>query len=170
MILLLLAGKGEYISVSCSFWLYLTQEEPLSLGLCRARPPVMSVAVVSGEASPAWVVGSLPESARTLWNPRPWIWLQTDPSVPLYTLIVVGGKAVLWLACLPYLSNFKNNSTSVLQCFCYTLNCSQHSDICSEDLVSFFSVPFLVLCLGFPGGSDGKESVCNVRDLGLILG
>ena len=24
--------------------------------------------------------------------------------------------------------------------------------------------------IGFPGGSDGKESVCNVRDLGLILG
>ena len=23
---------------------------------------------------------------------------------------------------------------------------------------------------GFPGGSDGKESACNVRDLGLILG
>ena len=24
--------------------------------------------------------------------------------------------------------------------------------------------------LGFPGGSDGKESACNVRDLDLILG
>jgi len=24
--------------------------------------------------------------------------------------------------------------------------------------------------LGFPGGSDGKESACNVRDLGLIHG
>ena len=24
--------------------------------------------------------------------------------------------------------------------------------------------------LGFPGGSDGKESTCNVRDLGLIPG
>ena len=23
---------------------------------------------------------------------------------------------------------------------------------------------------GFPGGSDGKESDCNARDLGLILG
>ena len=23
---------------------------------------------------------------------------------------------------------------------------------------------------GFPGGSDGKESTCNPRDLGLILG
>ena len=28
----------------------------------------------------------------------------------------------------------------------------------------------LVKNLGFPGGSDGKESVCNVGDLGLILG
>ena len=24
--------------------------------------------------------------------------------------------------------------------------------------------------LGFPGGSDGEESACNVRDLGLIPG
>ena len=24
--------------------------------------------------------------------------------------------------------------------------------------------------MGFPGGSDGKESTCNVGDLGLILG
>ena len=24
--------------------------------------------------------------------------------------------------------------------------------------------------MGFPGGSDGKESACNVRDLGLIPG
>ena len=24
--------------------------------------------------------------------------------------------------------------------------------------------------MGFPGGSDGKESACNARDLGLILG
>ena len=24
--------------------------------------------------------------------------------------------------------------------------------------------------LGFPGGSDGKESTCNAGDLGLILG
>ena len=27
-----------------------------------------------------------------------------------------------------------------------------------------------MLDLGFPGGSDGKESACNVGDLGLILG
>ena len=27
-----------------------------------------------------------------------------------------------------------------------------------------------VRCLGFPGGSDGKESACNVGDLGLIPG
>ena len=25
-------------------------------------------------------------------------------------------------------------------------------------------------CLGFPGGSDGKESACNTGDLGLIPG
>ena len=26
------------------------------------------------------------------------------------------------------------------------------------------------MCLGFPGGSDSKESTCNVRDLGSIPG
>ena len=29
---------------------------------------------------------------------------------------------------------------------------------------------FKILLLGFPGGSDGKESACNVGDLGLIPG
>ena len=24
--------------------------------------------------------------------------------------------------------------------------------------------------MGFPGGSEGKETACNARDLGLILG
>ena len=24
--------------------------------------------------------------------------------------------------------------------------------------------------MGFPGGSDGKESTCNAEDLGLIMG
>ena len=35
----------------------------------------------------------------------------------------------------------------------------------STSLPIFMSVSFI---LGFPGGSDGKESVCNVGDLGLI--
>ena len=30
-------------------------------------------------------------------------------------------------------------------------------------------LPTLVF-LGFPGGADGKESACNVRELGLISG
>ena len=29
---------------------------------------------------------------------------------------------------------------------------------------------YLPYDLSFPGGSDGKESACNVEDLGLILG
>ena len=29
---------------------------------------------------------------------------------------------------------------------------------------------YLVLTLGFPGGSDGKESICNAGDLGSIPG
>ena len=28
----------------------------------------------------------------------------------------------------------------------------------------------LLLKLGFPGGSDGKETACNAGDLGLIIG
>ena len=33
------------------------------------------------------------------------------------------------------------------------------------------SVPFVYICLfGFPGGSAGKVSACNVGDLGLIPG
>ena len=30
--------------------------------------------------------------------------------------------------------------------------------------------PLFCQFLGFPGGSDGRESACNVRDLGLIPG
>ena len=29
---------------------------------------------------------------------------------------------------------------------------------------------FFPLCVGFPGGSDGKESACNARDSGSIPG
>ena len=29
---------------------------------------------------------------------------------------------------------------------------------------------FLYICLGFPGGSDGKEPTCNAGDPGLIPG
>ena len=29
---------------------------------------------------------------------------------------------------------------------------------------------FAIVHLGFPGDSDGKESACNVEDLGSILG
>ena len=47
--------------------------------------------------------------------------------------------------------------------------------------VSFLSYPvcdtltcylgsFSTVCLGFPGGSDSKESACNAGDLGLVPG
>ena len=29
---------------------------------------------------------------------------------------------------------------------------------------------FLAICMGFPTGSDGKDSACNVGDLGSISG
>ena len=37
-------------------------------------------------------------------------------------------------------------------------------------VVFIFKVFISPLCLGFLGGSDGKESVCNVGDLGPIPG
>ena len=40
----------------------------------------------------------------------------------------------------------------------------------STQKVSSFLIPFLNLCMGFPGSSDGKESACNVGDLGSIPG
>ena len=36
------------------------------------------------------------------------------------------------------------------------------------DLIGFYLGP--LSALGFPGGSDGKASACNVGDLGLIPG
>ena len=40
------------------------------------------------------------------------------------------------------------------------------------EIVLFILKIFLVLCvnMGFPGGSDGKESTCNAGDLSLIPG
>ena len=29
---------------------------------------------------------------------------------------------------------------------------------------------YMQMCTGFPGGSDGKESICNAGDLGSIPG
>ena len=46
----------------------------------------------------------------------------------------------------------------------HTLYCDAHQEI--GRLIS----ESLVLMWGFPGGSDGKESACNARDLGLIPG
>ena len=37
-------------------------------------------------------------------------------------------------------------------------------------LFFFFSKIIITCYLGFPGGSDGKESTCNAGDLGSILG
>ena len=36
--------------------------------------------------------------------------------------------------------------------------------------VAIFSLAILCIVLGFPGGSDGKASACNVGDPGLIPG
>ena len=30
--------------------------------------------------------------------------------------------------------------------------------------------PYVYICLGFPGGSNGKDSACNAGDAGSVLG
>ena len=44
------------------------------------------------------------------------------------------------------------------------------TNISEESLVHFFLNSLWVLTSGFPGGSVGKESACNVGDQGLIPG
>ena len=39
-----------------------------------------------------------------------------------------------------------------------------------EDIANFSSLLPTVVPMGFPGGSDGKESACNVGDPGSIPG
>ena len=58
-------------------------------------------------------------------------------------------------------------------CFCapeipYVLEAL--TNISEESLVHFFLNSFWVLTHGFPGGSVGKESACNVGDQGSIPG
>ena len=40
----------------------------------------------------------------------------------------------------------------------------------TEPNLCFNNTPTHTHQVGFPGGSDGKEPVCNARDTGLILG
>ena len=48
----------------------------------------------------------------------------------------------------------------------------QHSDsvIYIYICVCVYIYVHIYIYMGFPGGSDGKESACNVGDLGLIPG
>ena len=48
-----------------------------------------------------------------------------------------------------------------MQCLVFLLICSYYS----KDIYRY-----VLIVLGFPGGSDGKESACNAGDLGLIPG
>ena len=41
---------------------------------------------------------------------------------------------------------------------------------CVFSMCVYVYIDIDVLCMGFPGGSDSKESSCNVGDLGLIPG
>ena len=48
-----------------------------------------------------------------------------------------------------------------MQCLVFLLLCSYYS----KDIYRY-----VLIVLGFPGGSDGKESACNAGDLGLNPG
>ena len=48
-----------------------------------------------------------------------------------------------------------------MQCLVFLLICSYYS----KDIYRY-----VLIVLGFPGGSDGKESACNAGDLGLNPG
>ena len=50
--------------------------------------------------------------------------------------------------------------------FCHTLKWNSHGLTC----VPHPDPPSHLTCLGFPGGSEGKESTCSVGDLGSIPG
>ena len=47
---------------------------------------------------------------------------------------------------------------------------SQGADKPEASSLAILRVGCVVICLGLPGGSEGKESVCHVEDLGLIPG
>ena len=62
-------------------------------------------------------------------------------------------------------------------CFVNLLGCWYLSNISLKSpwfigkcSLNIWFIYFKVLFWGFPGGSDGKESTCNVEDLGLIPG
>ena len=60
-------------------------------------------------------------------------------------------------------------SIVALQCFRYTARWFSYT-YTQILLLKLFSVTGYYYYLGFPGGSDGKESACNVGDLGSIPG
>ena len=47
---------------------------------------------------------------------------------------------------------------------------SQRSQPCLEEGIAGLSKIQSIVFMGFPGGSDGKESACDAGDLGLIPG
>ena len=46
----------------------------------------------------------------------------------------------------------------------------QHINVSSQHIVLPKLTQYYTSIMGFPGGSDGKESACSARDLGLIPG
>ena len=67
---------------------------------------------------------------------------------------------------LPFQEYGKHNRT-IVQLYCGLETKLNENLQCIENI---HMNGFKILLLGFPGGSDSKESACNVGDLGLIPG
>ena len=70
-----------------------------------------------------------------------------------------------------FLCRFLSLSLCVCVCVCVCV-CFKDWDVI--DVEHYIGVRWTIwwfdFCMGFPGGSDGKESTCNAGDLGLIPG
>ena len=55
-------------------------------------------------------------------------------------------------------------------CLENSMDYTVHGVAKSQTLLSDFQLSLSMIQLGFPGGSDGKESICNVGDLGSTPG
>ena len=87
----------------------------------------------------------------------------------------------LLLGCHPLNENYSDSTlqpvstqilTLLILCYLFCFHSSYHSLIdyeitCLEMFIVYRSPPDK---MGFPGGSDGKESACNAGELGLIPG
>ena len=59
--------------------------------------------------------------------------------------------------------------TALMQCLIFKTTAPSKKDTVHCNLVLYIHITCINISLGFPGGSDGKESGHNLGDLGSIL-